>query len=286
MKNVEIFVDSTCSKLPGPDGIYKGVHVIPMAVNWDLPDGPVSLTEDKISDDIFYSNSRISPPHTSAVVNGFEEGFRQALSENKDAIAVTVSDKESAVYKYSIKTGIDAEESTGHGKIRVIDSKTTATALWYLVEWAKIYRARGMSVDDIASGLESRREKVGILTTLTRDGLEYLKRGGRGDEKVKAFFAKLLNIKPVLGFIDGKITVFHQARTSSGANEFMMEHVSAVPNLRKVGVLHTGDSELAGRIIEDMKTKVACPVIDEGFAGYILMSHAGPGAVAIAWETE
>jgi DegV family protein with EDD domain len=285
MKNVEIFTDSTCSKFPGPDGRHEGVHIIPMAVNWTLPTGTISLTEDKITDEIFNHNSRIVPPSTSAVVYGFEEGFRQTLSEGKDAIAVTVSDKESGVYKYTITAGIAAEKSAGHGKIRVIDSKTTTAALWYLAEWAKIYNARGMSVDNIASGLESQREKVGILTTLTREGLEYLRRGGRGDERVKAFLAKLLNIKPVLGFVDGKITVFRESRTASGAHEFMMEHISAIPDLLKVGVLHTGAEDLAKELVSDISNKVLCPVKNEGFAGYALMSHAGPGAIAIAWET-
>ena len=120
------------------------------------------------------------------------------------------------------------------------------------------------------------------------DTLEYLKKGGR-ISAAAAIAGGLLNIKPVLAIVDGNIKVLGKARGSKQANNLLVSEIQKAGGVdfdKPVMLGYTGLSnalllkyiEDSKALWEDSKTSLNYTVI-----GSVIGTHAGPGAVAVAF---
>jgi len=118
--------------------------------------------------------------------------------------------------------------------------------------------------------------------------LEYLKRGGRVSKTV-AFAGAVLNIKPVLSVVDGEIEILGKARGSKMGNNLLVQEIEkagGVDFTKPVLLGYTGLSDdLLLKYIEDSRN-----IWDKGLkevryttVGSVIGTHAGPGAVAVAF---
>jgi len=155
-----------------------------------------------------------------------------------------------------------------------------------LAEYALQLADQGLDARTLALRLEEAKGRIRIVAML--DTLEYLKKGGR-ISSAAAFAGGLLNLKPVLAVEHGEIKVLGKARGSKQGNNLLVSEIDKAGGVdfdMPVLLGYTGLSDaLLQKYIRDSealwahrKTALNATVI-----GSVIGTHAGPGAVAVAF---
>ena len=272
-----IIVDSTAALLPE----YKArVHVVPLTVHFgdqEYIDGVTidhkTFYEKLIETDVLPSTSQATPA-------AFAKQYELAKQAGEAVVAITVSSKLSGTYQSAVIAAEDYEN------VYIVDSGSAAIGSGILAELALQYLDAGMQAQEIAAKLEEEKEKIVIVALV--DTLDYLKMGGRVSKTV-AFAGTLLNIKPVLSVIGGDIKVLGKARGSKQGNNLLVQEIEkagGVDFTKPVLLGYTGLSDaLLLKYIEDSAHiwKVGLENVRYTTIGSVIGTHAGPGAVAVAF---
>lgn len=270
-----IIVDSTSDLAPEIKG---RVSVVPLTVSFGEQEYIDGVTIDHKA---FYEKlieSNVHPTTSQATPAAFIKEYEKIGDEG--AVVITISSKLSGTYQSAVIAANDYEN------IYVVDSGSVAIGGGILVELALKLSDDGLSAQEIANRLNKEKEKIVIVALV--DTLEYLKRGGRISKTV-AFAGAVLNIKPVLAVIDGEIEMLGKARGSKMGNNLLAEEIEKVGGVdfsRPVLLGYTGLSDqLLLKYIEDSRH-----IWDKGIeniryttVGSVIGSHAGPGAIAVAF---
>ena len=206
--------------------------------------------------------------------------FDKVKEAGESAVVITLASKFSGTYQSAV---IAAED---YDNIYVVDSESAAMGSGILVELAFRLLDSGMSAEEIAKTLEEEKKKIIIVALV--DTLEYLKKGGRVSKTV-AFAGTLLNIKPVLSVTDGEINMLGKARGSKMGNNLLVEEIKKAGGVdfsKPVLLGYSGISDaLLLKYIEDSK-HIWEGNLDEvryTTVGSVIGTHAGPGAVVVAF---
>jgi DegV family protein with EDD domain len=155
-----------------------------------------------------------------------------------------------------------------------------------LAEYALQLLDAGKSAAEIAAALEEAKKKIVVVALV--DTLEYLKKGGRVSKTV-AFAGGLLNIKPVLSVTDGEINILGKARGSKMGNNLLVQEISKAGGIdftKPVLLGYSGISDaLLLKYIEDSRHiwEGNLPQVRYTTVGSVIGTHAGPGAVVVAF---
>ena len=155
-----------------------------------------------------------------------------------------------------------------------------------LILYAVRLRDAGLGGREIAEQLNRIKSRVCLLARV--DTLEYLVRGGRLS-KTAGFAGTILNIKPVLSVEDGEVKVLGKARGSKQSNNMLTDFIQ-----QKGGVDFSLPVMLAYSGTDDALIKGYIDnshVLWEGqldslpvtMIGSTISTHAGPGAIAVAF---
>lgn len=272
-----IIVDSTCDLTPE---IKKQVHVVPLTVHFGDEEYIDGITIDHKQ---FYEKlieTDVHPSTSQATPAAFEEEYKKAKAAGESAVVITLSSKLSGTYQSAVIATEDYEE------IYVVDSGSVTLGASILVELALSLVQQGLEAKQIAAQLEEEKKKI-VLVALV-DTLEYLKKGGRVSKTVAAF-GTVLNIKPVLSVVDGEIQILGKARGSKMGNNLLIQEINKVGGVdfSKPFLLgYTGLSDaLLLKYVEDSKHLWEDGSSDIRYTtvGSIIGTHAGPGAIAVAF---
>ena len=272
-----IIIDSTCDLTPE---IKKQVHVVPLTVHFgeeEYIDGVTidhkQFYEKLIENDVHPSTSQASPA-------AFEEEYEKAKAAGESAVVITLSSKLSGTYQSAV---IATED---YGDIYVVDSASVTLGTSILVELALRLAEQGLTAAEIAKQLEEEKKKI-VLVALV-DTLEYLKKGGRISKTVAAF-GTVLNIKPVLSVVDGEIQMLGKARGSKMGNNLLVQEINKAGGVDFSKPFLLGYSGLSDALllkyIEDSRYlwEEGSSEIRYTTVGSVVGTHAGPGAVAVAF---
>lgn len=275
---VKIIVDSTADLTPR---IRSQVDVVPLTIHFGEEEYIDGVTIDSHT---FYEKlieSDVLPTTSQASPFAFEEVFRKWIQAGYEVVCITVSAKLSGTCQSAM---IAAEEFSG--KVHVVDSKSIALGSAILADYAVGLADQGLSAEEITWKVMQKREKIRLLAML--DTLEYLKKGGRISAAV-AFAGGVLNIKPVVCIEDGEIRILGKARGSRQANNLLVQEIQKAGGVdydRPVLLGYTGLSDtLLQKYIRDSASlwenyRETLPV---SVVGSVVGTHAGPGAVAVAF---
>lgn len=272
-----IIVDSTADLTPQ----YKErVHIVPLTVRFGDDEFIDGVTIDKKE---FYEKlieTDVMPTTSQATPDAFIKEFEKAKEAQEAAVVITLSSKLSGTYQSAC---IAAEE---YENIYIVDGMSAAIGTGILVELAVRMLDDGMSAKEIAESLEKEKQKVLVVALI--DTLEYLKRGGR-ISKTTAVVGGVLNIKPVASIDNGVINILGKARGSKMGNNLLVEEIQkagGVDFTKPVLLGYTGISDaLLLKYIEDSKHiwKGNLDEVRYETVGSVIGTHAGPGAVAVAF---
>ena len=272
-----IIVDSTADLLPE---FKSRVHTVPLTLRFGDEEYIDGVT---ISHKAFYEKlveSDVLPCTSQATPDAFMKEFEKARAAGESAVVITVSSSFSGTYQSAVIA------SEGFDNIHIVDSGSAAIGSGILVELALRMLDSGMDAEEIVRKLEEEKRNIVIVALV--DTLEYLKKGGRISKTV-AFAGSLLNIKPVLSVIDGEISMLGKARGSKMGNNLLVQQIEKAGGVDFAKPVLLGYSGLSDAVllkyIEDSKH-----IWEEGLEdvryttiGSVIGTHAGPGAVAVAF---
>jgi DegV family protein with EDD domain len=290
MRPIEVYVDSTSGYLQHPDRAGdQGITVIPTAVTWPL-ETPQTFLENQLTDEIYDKLTAQVKPHTAGTFDEFLKPIVRSLNNGRNVLTITLTRAESGVHDVALTAATQALRDARQGQVTVFDSRTTSMPLIWMAESAARMAGYKKNLNEINETLIRQRTNFGLYTYISDSGMEAMLHNGRGKEIIAATLAKLLRVHPVIGFNEsGKIYLVGQGRTVNKTLDMMTAKVLETTNLKRIGVVHTGDQDLAGRVIDDIRQKTRgsdIEVEDLGFAGYVLKAQAGTGSIAIGFETK
>ena len=272
-----IIVDSTADLMPE----YKErVSVVPLTVHFGDQEYIDGVTIDHKT---FYEKlveSDVLPTTSQATPDAFMKEFDKVKEAGESAVVITVSSKLSGTYQSATIAASEYEN------IYIVDSGTAAMGSGILVELAFELLDSGMSAEEIAKTLEEEKKKIIIVALV--DTLEYLKKGGRVSKTV-AFAGSVLNIKPVLSVVDGEINMLGKARGSKMGNNLLVQEIEKAGGIDFAKPVMLGYSGLSDALllkyIEDSKHIWEGNLDEVRYTtiGSVIGTHAGPGAVIIAF---
>ena len=220
-------------------------------------------------------------PRTSqATPAAFEEVFEQAKKDGDEVVVLTLSSKLSGTYQSAMIAAAD------YDNVCVVDTMTVAIAQGILAVLALQLADEGMDAKTIAARLEEEKEKVCLIAML--DTLEYLKKGGR-ISAAAAFAGGVLSIKPVITVKDGVVEMLGKARGSKQGNNLLVKEIEKAGGADFSKPLLLGYTGLTDVLLNKYIADSA--YIWEGNVsqlktttiGSAIGTHAGPGAIAVAF---
>jgi len=273
----KIIIDSSTALTPD---IKSQVMVVPLTINFDGREYIDGVTIDHKKFYELLVESDILPTTSQASPAAFADIYKQVRANGDQAVVLTVSSQLSGTYQSAV---IAAED---YPEIQVVDSLNVAIGTGILAEYALQLANRGLDAEHIALKLLRVRDKIRLVAML--DTLEYLKKGGR-ISKTAAVAGSLLSIKPVVCIQNGEIAILGKARGSKQGNNLLVKQIEAAGGVDFEMPLLLGYTGFSDILLQKYIADSAA--LWEGHAdalrvtciGSVVGTHAGPGAVAVAF---
>ena len=120
------------------------------------------------------------------------------------------------------------------------------------------------------------------------DDLSHLQRGGRLSS-AQAFVGSLLQVKPLLHFVDKKIVPFEKIRTRKKALKRMFELLGedAASGVQvKAVLIHANRLDEANELKAELEATYPNAEVSVSHIGPVIGTHLGEGAFGIGWYKE
>lgn len=277
---IQIIIDSAADIQPA-EAKERGMMHLPLKVRFGDEEYADAVN---LSHRQFYEKliERDTLPTTCQIPpSEFEEAYARVAAAGDTAIVICISGDLSGTCQSAMIAAQGYE-----GKIFVVDSHSACIGQRILALRAAELRDEGLSAAEIAERLDDEKKHIRVLALV--DTLEYLKKGGR-ISSATALVGGLLNVKPVIAIEDGKVSMLGKARGSRKGNNLLRELIAGCGGInfsKPYCLAYSGLSDaLLQKYIEDSAElwqghTDALPISTVGCA---IGTHAGPGAVAVAF---
>lgn len=192
---LRVFVDSGSSIKQDEKSKYK-VEIIPLYLSLgekEYRDG-VDLTNEEFYK--FLIEEKGFPKTSLPDLTEVERRVNEYVDKGDDVIIVTISSQISSTYN-SISNMF-----AGNPKVKVIDSEMAVGGIRLIVDEINKYRKH--TLEFIEKKVKALIPRIRIMAI--PESLTYLLRGGRLSKK-EWLLGSMLNIKPIIGFLEGKVKV-------------------------------------------------------------------------------
>lgn len=278
---VRIFGDTT-SGLTLNQAKEIGIEYIPQLVIF----GEDTYRDDtEIDSDTFVRKLKESAslPKTAAPPPSLYTPIYQDMEEKGDCGIVLCP---SAKLSGTVRSAQTALEDFPDLDVRVIDTKQIGGNQAILLKLAKKWADEGKTIDEIESLIKDKISRAKIYAVV--DTLEYLYKGGRigGASKL---LGDILQIKPILTIVDGKVESFEKQRTKKRALARMIELVESECKDYKNGFITfgtTSDNPDISFLKQEFKEKFGVEEIPQFNLPPAIMVHAGPSTIIVSFFTD
>jgi len=275
---IKIIADTTCG-LPMDELAALGVDVIPQIIIFD---GKPYKDDYEINTPTFLSKLKQAKelPKTAAPPPALYEPLFQAYAKAGHSIVIpTPSSEVSGTYR----SAQVASEMVPEADVHIIDTRTVAGGLGVLVKKAKALADEGMEARDIIKVLDEMKDREVVYFLV--DTLEYLHKGGRIGNAA-FLIGSVLQMKPILGLVDGKVTAIEKQRTSTKAinrlKELVLEHCPQNDDCQ-ITVSHCGGQQRADALAVDLKKTLNIDHIPVYEVPPAIVVHGGPGIISVSF---
>lgn len=277
---VKFIVDSGADVLPCECEVM-GVRHVPLKVVFgqEAYADAVDMTHQQFYERLVESD--VLPTTCQAPPADFSAAMEQVIRGGDEAVVVCLSGKLSGTCQSAMIAAADHP-----GRVFVVDSESVSLGQRILLQRGLTLAETGMSAGEIAAALEEEKKQIRVMALV--DTLEYLKKGGRVSSAA-ALAGSLLSIKPVIALEQGQVVVAGKARGSRQGNNLLrqlVERCGGINFSKPFCLAYSGLSDsLLRKYIADSaelwqgKTQ-ELPIATIGCA---IGTHAGPGAVAVAF---
>lgn len=278
---VRIVVDST---LDMREELRSRLTVVPLTIYFGeeaFVDG-VTMTGSEFYQKLVESD--VLPTTSQAGPYQFQQIFEEMVQAGNQVVCITLASKLSGTCQSARIAAAEYPE-----QVFVVDSETVTIGGGILAEYALQLADQGISAEEVAQKLELAKGKIRVLALV--DTLEYLKRGGRISKTV-AFAGELLSIKPVISVQDGQLHLIGKARGSKQGNNLLVKEIQKAGGVDFSMPLLLGYSGMSDVLLKKyMEDSAAlwtgnCDDLPYALVGSVVGTHAGPGAIAVAFFSE
>jgi len=171
-------------------------------------------------------------------------------------------------------------------RVEIVDTLATATELGIIIMEVTKAVESGADIETCAALAKSLKERSGVIFAV--DTLEFLHRGGRigGGKK---FLGTMLNIKPLLEMIGGRVEALEQVRTRRKAHARLVELLEERAQggkYRYVSAMQADAEKEAAALLKQAEEQLDIEKSFISVIGPVLGTHAGPGTLALAYLLE
>jgi len=275
---IKVIADTTCG-LPLGELAALDVDVIPQIIIFDEKpyrddneiDTPTFLAKLKEAKEL---------PKTAAPPPALYEPLYRAYAEQGFSIIIPTP---SAELSGTFRSAEVASEMVPEADVHILDTRTIAGGLGVLVKQAKRWADQEKNPETIIEDLQSlsQREVVYFLV----DTLEYLHKGGRIGN-ASYLIGSVLQMKPILGIEDGKVTAIEKQRTSAKAFNRIKELViEQCPKGEEsfITVSHCGGQARAEKLASDLSQALEIETIPVYEVPPAIVVHGGPGIISVSF---
>lgn len=270
------WITDTTSGLPAGNP-QEDVFVVPLQVIF----GDESYKEGvEITTAQFYERlERNEPAKTSQpAVGDFVSLYNELKQKGYDsAVAVHLSAKLSGTLQSS-----QVAAQLTEFPVEAVDSKVISHPLVQLIEHGKQMLQDGYHTAEISESLRQLASTVQVYVLVPE--LDRLHRGGRMN-LAQFLVGNLLDIKPIIHFVDGGIETFEKIRSFKKAKARIIELV-AKSSTNRLCIAHTFAPEEAHAWKEEIQRIKPNIEITIAELGPIVGVHAGPGTIGVVWLGE
>lgn len=279
MKKIAILTDTTGIVEHDISNGPEHIHYVPLNIIF----GEQSFQEYyELKSADFYEKcgTDANHPKSSQPAVGLIAEKLEALLQSYDQIICPVLSSElSGTYQsfYNLAQELAPE------RIFVVDTKSLTAGLWFFVQKAAEMIEAGAEAPEIIATLESMKGKVEVMVCVKE--LDFIRKGGRISHAA-AFFGNMLQIKPVLYFVDGRVEVLEKVRTSKKAVVTMLQRFYDQTPQDYEGIIFVGNSnndELTAYVKEQIRSTRPKAQIKDLIISAVIGVHGGPGSVGISW---
>lgn len=286
MKKVAIMTDSSCCI---PEELVReyDIYVLPLLMIYkgeSYRDG-IDMTAGEV---YRIMRKREELPTTSIPSAGdFLEAYRQLSEKAESILCVTLSAQYSKTFDTALLAKEMAKDEIPNTAIEIIDSRSAAGSLGFIVLEAAKAAKEGANLNQAAEAARNMMRRINLIAML--DTLYYLVRGGRVG-KASAWAGSLLSIKPILEVptSTGYTEALERPRTKREAVKRLLEIMAERVGDSPVHVLvhHAGVPEEG----EELKARVAsqfdCAELYLTDFTPTMGVHTGPGLLGLAFYAE
>jgi DegV family protein with EDD domain len=219
----------------------------------------------------------------------FLKVFKEKLKEFEEIICITVTSKHSGTFNSALQAREYLPEKE---KIHVVDSMSVSGGEGLIILKAVSLIKSGLKMGEILEKLKESVLKTNLIFVL--ESPKWAVASGRIPKVLGALLERMqkLGFYPVLTIKKGKIGLSSIRKGVKDLSSALLEEFKSkilkekIDSEIKTAITHA-DNEKEAKKLEDLILKVKnCKVEFKNIIGNIVGGLSGPGAVALAWQTE
>lgn len=220
------------------------------------------------------------PTTSQPPIGQFVELYERLAKDYDAVVGVYLSSGISGTYQTSIAAGKMVEGL----QVYSFDSEISCYPQgFYVIKAAKMAQ-QGMNPEDIIAKLNEM--KTSLRAYFMVDDLAHLKRGGRLNG-AQAFIGSLLQVKPLLHFVDKVIVPFEKIRTQKKALKrivdlFEEDYKKGEP--LQVAIIHANREQEAAHWKAELEQQFPDAEFTLSYFGPVIGTHLGEGAYGMGWS--
>jgi DegV family protein with EDD domain len=257
-----------------------GIKVVPMHVQF----AGKSYADGEIPAEFMLKcceKNNIMPTTSASTPFDFEETYKYIRKENPDAIIIHIAYAAKTTCAY--ENAILADE--GYSGIYHVDTGHVSLGLGTVVIKTARYIEKNLDVEPKELIRKIKQIAFNLKCHFIPEDLKYLKAGGRCSN-AQQLAAKLLNLKPLIEMMDGKLlaTKKFRGRMESVCKKVVDNFFEAASiDMDEIYIaVSPGVSENTRRTIENLVKEHGAKKIQWFHTGCVISTHMGPGGFGIA----
>jgi DegV family protein with EDD domain len=276
VSQIHIIVDSIGQVPDEMLAMHPNLHIVSLKVRI----GDQEWREDEISTKELFQickDKRQHPKTSQPAPGDFIDICKPLIEAGKDVIIISVSGGLSGTVEGARSVANMLDEK----KIHVLDSGTASVGMVQMAKVALEMASSGNTAKEIVDRIEALEKATHTL--LIPDTLEYLYKGGRIGG-ASALFGSILQIRPLLYLVDGKVAVMDKVRTKQRVVNRMLDELQKYPNLEYIGVGHIDVPAEGEALVARIKELYPSTLILPATIGSVLGAHLGPGLLGLVFQ--
>lgn len=284
MPEVAVVTDS-CASIPESILETLNIHWVPYYIHRGKE---VLLDLVTIKRDAFYSwlpSAKELPTTASPGPGDYLEKYKDLAKKQgtRDIVSIHMTSKGSGAYQAATAAKSMILEQFPNLRIEVIDTLNVSMCHGWMVIEAARAALSGKSLSDVVNLVKRMIPVTQMIQTA--DTLRYLYMGGRIG-KAKQLVGSILNIKPLIGMVDGVIVPLGQARSRKKAYQKMVDilhNTVGSSGKIKIAYVHAAAQEEVEKIKGMVENRLTCVESLIAELSPALGVHTGPGTAGLCY---